>query len=293
MYRFLRISAPMGPEPEFPAAVFSLRLLVHPAISTELSATCRSVSARIRTPYHVLIVGPEEGARDLGRLLVEGSPFRVRVLGIVSEDECFSRLPELLSGQVIDEIIFRVDSRQLPGLEEVFLLCDEEGIRTRIAADFFPHVNSRMSLDRLGVAPMLTFSAAPQDDLRLILKRVTDVLVSLAALIVLSPFLLLIAILIRVTSPGPAIFRQVRCGLNGRRFTFYKFRSMVENAEDLKSQLSHLNEKTTAFKIPNDPRLTPLGCSLRSFQLMNCLSCSTCFAEICRWSVPAGGSRRS
>ncbi len=189
------------------------------------------------------------------------------MLGIVSEDECFSRLPELLSGQVIDEIIFRVDSRQLPGLEEVFLLCDEEGIRTRIAADFFPHVNSRMSLDRLGVAPMLTFSAAPQDDLRLILKRVTDVLVSLAALIVLSPFLLLIAILIRVTSPGPAIFRQVRCGLNGRRFTFYKFRSMVENAEDLKSQLSHLNEKTTAFKIPNDPRLTPLGRSLRKFSI--------------------------
>jgi hypothetical protein len=79
--------------------------------------------------------------------------------------------------------------------------------------------------------------------------------------------MLLIAFLIRVTSPGPAIFRQVRCGLNGRRFTFYKFRSMCDNAEELKASLMHLNRKSTAFKIPNDPRLTPVGRFLRKFSI--------------------------
>lgn len=218
-------------------------------------------------PYHVLLVGPREAAEDLGRLLVDGSPFRVEIVGIVTEEECCSTLPRALNNHIIDEIIFRVDSQRLASLEEVFLLCDEEGIRTRIAADFFPHVNSRMTLDRLGVAPMLTFSAAPDDDLRLVLKRCADIAVSFAALILLSPLFVLLFILVRATSPGPAIFKQVRCGLNGRRFKFYKFRSMVYNAEELKNQLTHLNRKTTAFKIPNDPRLTPLGRWLRKFSI--------------------------
>ena len=68
-------------------------------------------------------------------------------------------------------------------------------------------------------------------------------------------------------SRGPAIFRQERCGLSGRRFVCYKFRSMVANAEELKSSLSHLNRKEIAFKIPDDPRLTPIGRYLRRFSL--------------------------
>jgi lipopolysaccharide/colanic/teichoic acid biosynthesis glycosyltransferase len=75
------------------------------------------------------------------------------------------------------------------------------------------------------------------------------------------------AALVRLTSPGPAIFKQIRCGLNGRKFTFYKFRSMCENAEELKDGLKHLNSKSTAFKIPNDPRLTPIGRRLRKFSI--------------------------
>jgi lipopolysaccharide/colanic/teichoic acid biosynthesis glycosyltransferase len=86
-------------------------------------------------------------------------------------------------------------------------------------------------------------------------------------LAILWPFMLLIALLIRLTSPGPAIFRQERCGLNGRRFAFYKFRSMCDNAEELKASLMHLNHKSTAFKIPDDPRLTPVGRILRKFSI--------------------------
>jgi lipopolysaccharide/colanic/teichoic acid biosynthesis glycosyltransferase len=81
------------------------------------------------------------------------------------------------------------------------------------------------------------------------------------------PFMLMIALLIPLTSPGPAIFRQERCGLNGRRFVFYKFRSMCDNAEELKASLAHLSQRSTAFKIPNDPRLTRLGWFLRKFSI--------------------------
>jgi lipopolysaccharide/colanic/teichoic acid biosynthesis glycosyltransferase len=79
--------------------------------------------------------------------------------------------------------------------------------------------------------------------------------------------MIVIAALIRLTSPGPAIFRQVRCGLNGRRFVFYKFRSMCHDAEQLKPQLQHLNQKQLAFKIPDDPRLTAVGRWIRKFSI--------------------------
>ena len=84
-------------------------------------------------------------------------------------------------------------------------------------------------------------------------KRFADIVISALALLILSPLMALAAILIRLTSPGPIIFRQARCGLNGRRFTLYKFRSMVENADLLKPQLEHLSEKRIAFKISRDP----------------------------------------
>jgi lipopolysaccharide/colanic/teichoic acid biosynthesis glycosyltransferase len=96
-------------------------------------------------------------------------------------------------------------------------------------------------------------------------KRITDVLLAAAALILLFPFMLLIMALIRITSPGPAIFRQERCGLNGRRFIFYKFRSMCENAEAMRASIEHLSERQLALKIPNDPRLTSVGRWLRKF----------------------------
>ena len=164
-----------------------------------------------------------------------------------------AQLPDLLRQHVIDEIIFAVDSRRLAELEEVFLLCDEEGVRTRVAVDFFPHINSQVYLDRLGASPLLTFSATPHDEIRLLVKRATDIVLAAAALILLFPLMLLIALLIRLTSPGPVIFRQIRCGLNGRRFVFYKFRSMCEDAEGQRASLEHLNCQEHRFQDPQRP----------------------------------------
>jgi exopolysaccharide biosynthesis polyprenyl glycosylphosphotransferase len=219
------------------------------------------------TPYHIVIVGSSNKASALAENLRENSPFPIQISARLSEEECTARMPELLARQIVDEVIFNVDSSKLPGLEEVFLRCDEEGVRTRVAIDFFPHVNSEITLDRVGSAPLLTFSAAPLDDLRLLLKRFFDIVISGTALVLLAPVFLAIALLIRLTSPGPIIFRQLRCGLNGRRFTMYKFRSMVDNAEDLMSDLQHLSTRQVAFKIARDPRVTPVGLWLRRFSL--------------------------
>jgi exopolysaccharide biosynthesis polyprenyl glycosylphosphotransferase len=238
-----------------------------------------AVRREFGTAHFVMVVGSSERARHLGRALEQSSAYGIRLMGFLDEEpgqvqlsrsyEQFplSALPELLRRHVIDEIIFAVNSERLSEMEHVFLLCDEEGVRTRVAMDFFPHINSQVYLDALGTTPLLTFSAAPHDEIRLLLKRITDVLLAAAALVLLLPFMLGIALVIRLTSPGPAIFRQERCGLNGRRFTFYKFRSMLDNAEEMKASLMHLSNKSTAFKMQYDPRVTRIGWFLRKFSI--------------------------
>ena len=233
-------------------------------------------------PHYVMVVGTGERAIRLGRGLEQSSEYGIRLRGFLAETPggppeiqlraLYKVLPigdlqSILREHVVDEVIFAVPSESLSELEEIFLMCDEEGVRTRVSVDFFPHINSTVSLERFGETPLLTFSAAPYDEIRLLLKRITDIVIAIAGLIVLSPFMLATVLLIRLTSPGPAIFRQVRCGLNGRLFLFYKFRSMVENAEDLKKDLEHLNTRETVFKIPDDPRLTAIGRYLRKFSI--------------------------
>jgi exopolysaccharide biosynthesis polyprenyl glycosylphosphotransferase len=233
-------------------------------------------------PHYVMVVGVGERALALAGALERSTAYGIRLSGFLTDAEGgpaeirlrdtypvfpLHRLPALLRQHVIDEIVFAVGSASLADLEDVFLLCDEEGVRTRVAVDFFPHVNSTVYLERLGPTPLLTFSAAPHDEIRLLGKRMMDVMLAGAGLVLLAPWMMLVALLIRLTSPGPAIFRQVRCGLNGRRFLFYKFRSMCQNAEQLKPELAHLSRRAPAFKIPDDPRLTRIGRYLRKFSI--------------------------
>jgi exopolysaccharide biosynthesis polyprenyl glycosylphosphotransferase len=265
-------------------------LVLYSALIWVLLAIFRLTAGRVAgvlrrefsAPHYCMVVGTGERAIRLARALEESAKYGVRlrgffgeaaggpaeiVLGAVHKVYPIAELPSFLREHVVDEIIFAVGSESLAELEEVFLLCDQEGVRTRVAVDFFPHVNSTVSLERLESTPLLTFTAAPDDEIRLLVKRLTDVVIAAAGLVVLAPFMAAIAALIRLTSPGPAIFTQVRCGLNGRQFRFHKFRSMCENAEQLKASLEHLNTRRTVFKIPHDPRLTWLGWYLRKFSI--------------------------
>lgn len=219
------------------------------------------------SPYHVVIVGNGHKAASLAGTLSQDSPFRISIAAELNEEECARELPKLLANRIVDEVIFNVDSSKLAGLEEVFLHCDEQGVRTRVAIDFFPHVNSEITLDRVGGAPLLTFSAAPLEDIRLVVKRFFDIVVSLGAMILFAPFIAAVALLIKLTSRGPVVYSQERCGLNGRKFTMYKFRSMVENADELKLRYEHMSNRSVAFKIARDPRVTRIGRWLRKFSI--------------------------
>ncbi|PIE40845.1 MAG: sugar transferase [Gammaproteobacteria bacterium] len=101
-------------------------------------------------------------------------------------------------------------------------------------------------------------------------KRVIDASIALLVLLILSPLLIIIALAVKITSPGPVFFAQNRTGYLGRRFKMYKFRTMVQNAEELKKELAHLSHHDISspdFKVKKDPRITPVGNFLRKYSL--------------------------
>lgn len=179
-----------------------------------------------------------------------------------------NQLPELLRLHVIDEVIFAVAGDEMEKLEETFLLCEEEGVKTRVLLSFFPHVLSKVYLERFREMPLLTFSTTPENEYLLLWKRVMDLVMAAALLIILFPLFLALAVVIKLTSEGPILYRQKRCGLGGRTFTVYKFRSMRADADLLREEVAALNEMDgPVFKIKDDPRCTRAGKFMRKFSL--------------------------
>ncbi|HET9227310.1 MAG TPA: sugar transferase [Thermoanaerobaculia bacterium] len=178
-------------------------------------------------------------------------------------------IPRIVESNVVDDVIFAVHRRELDRLEDLFLSLQEQGIRTRFAMDLFPHTRARIEMEELDGMPLLSFATTPTSQIQLMAKRALDVVLASILLLLALPLVPLIALAIKVTSGGGSVlFRQTRCGLNGRFFTLYKFRTMVEDAEERRRELLHLNEmKGPVFKLKSDPRVTWLGRILRRFSL--------------------------
>ena len=184
------------------------------------------------------------------------------VLGTVDE------LDRIVEHNVVDDVIFAVDRRDLDKMENVFLSLHERGIRTRFALRLFPHAHAKVELEELDGLPLLSFSPAPTGVLALASKRFFDVALALLLLVPGLPTIGLIALAVKIGSSGSILFRQTRCGLNGRLFTLYKFRTMEEGAHERRRDLMALNEMTgPVFKLKKDPRVTGVGRLLRRFSL--------------------------
>jgi exopolysaccharide biosynthesis polyprenyl glycosylphosphotransferase len=153
-------------------------------------------------------------------------------------------------------------------LEEAILACEVEGVEAWLLADFIRTAIARPTFDAFGARPMLVFRTTPELSWALLIKSATDRLGALLALIVTAIPMLIVAALVKLTSPGPVIFSQTRGGLNGRPFTMYKFRTMTTDAAQRQAELAELNEmRGPVFKIEKDPRVTSVGRFLRRTSL--------------------------
>jgi len=235
----------------------------------------RRLAASTRHCRNVLIIGTMPKARKMGRLISRYSDWGFRILGYVDVNGYtpgestdilgkIADLPQIIENNIVDEIIFVGDRPSLDLLDGILELCKEQGIRTRVAADFFPAKVTNLSMEFLENVPVITFSSAPDHGFALLIKRFLDVVISAVLLVLLIPVFLVIGLAVKLTSKGPFIYRQTRCGLYGRKFTLYKIRSMRDGAEDVLWEIRHLNEMDgPVFKMRNDPRVTPLGRILR------------------------------
>ncbi len=179
-----------------------------------------------------------------------------------------TNISEFLEMEAIDEAIYLKENVDLEEVKKMLFTCDEIGVTFHVQSPLFNLIATKAHINYFGYIPFLTFSKQPTNYLALKIKSLIDYIVSFVALIVSSPFLLLIIILIKTDSKGPVFFKQTRVGRNGRLFKVFKFRTMVVDAEDLKDKLADKNEQTgPVFKMKNDPRITKVGKFLRKTSL--------------------------
>ncbi len=233
--------------------------------------------------HYCLVVGCGSRAREVATLIEESRGSGLQLVGFLDPDgyeEPTQRnigkyevyplgdVENILQNRVIDEVIFAVSMQELARLEPVILHCANLGMKVRVQLEFLPAAYSQVYLEKFRDVELLSLSSTPESELLLFCKRVFDMLLATCSLVFLAPLMGTVAAAIRITSPGPVLFKQTRCGLGGRRFTLYKFRSMINNAEQLKAELHQLNELDgPAFKVRDDPRITAVGRWLRRFSI--------------------------
>jgi exopolysaccharide biosynthesis polyprenyl glycosylphosphotransferase len=213
---------------------------------------------------HVAVVGSCDAARDFARKIEEHRVWGLHLVGIFDQ----KGVKALLERGGLDELIVVTDNEPLSHFTDTFLLCEELGVTARVVLNFFPHSFARTELEQFGEFPLLSFSTTPTNEALFFVRRIMDLVI---VCIFGIPILLVIgisSIAIRLTSPGPVFFKQERCGLNGRLFTMYKLRSMVNNSEQARFELETLNEMDgPVFKSSRDPRRTKIGKFLRKFSI--------------------------
>ena len=177
-------------------------------------------------------------------------------------------LGELLASHVIDEVIVACPRSMIAGLDGVASLCASMGLPLTVLADLFGDYMPLPRIGSLGRELTLSFAPVHHGQLALATKRVVDIVGAGAALVACVPILAAAALAVRFSSPGPVFFRQLRCGLYGRKFRMLKFRTMCDGAEDLQVHLCDRNEMDgPVFKLRDDPRTTPVGRVLRRFSI--------------------------
>jgi len=251
-------------------------------ISTRFLLRCvlDEIRKRGRNLHYVLVLGTNARAIEFGQQIESLSRRGYRLLGFVDDNwagterfqatgfplVCASKeLPEYLRHNVVDEVAIYLPLRSFyERAAEIVKLAEHHGILLRHDTAIFDLKRTPGRPDLIDGAPEIIAMRSGMDGWQLLLKRLLDTVGSLLFLLAFTPLFLIVAVLIKATSKGPVLFRQRRVGLNKRPFTMYKFRTMVQDAENLQEKLRHLNEMSgPVFKIKNDPRITPIGRLLR------------------------------
>ena len=231
---------------------------------------------------NLLIVGTGKRAQNFIQIVNNHSKWGLDIIGLIDDEPAkvgavvmgvkvmgrLSDIPRILHDCVIDQVVFVVPRNWLGKIEEAILACENEGVGTYLSVDLFNTKISSVKQTDFGGIPLLEFETFSAKEWQMFFKRTLDILISLIGIVLTLPLFIFITIGIKLSSKGPIIFKQERCGLNGRDFVLFKFRTMIPGAEMRKKELERQNEmQGPVFKIKHDPRIYPLGRFLRKTSL--------------------------
>jgi len=229
---------------------------------------------------NMVVIGTNPRALQLVERIQHKPELGYRILGFADENWAgieeakkhglplvsdLDNLPAYMHRNVVDEVVLALPIRSFHTYaSQIAAACEQQGIIVRFLPNIFDLKEARHRAEEFDGDAMISHDTTITDAWGLAIKRAIDIMVSSVAIIILSPVMLLAALLVKLTSPGPIFFVQKRLGLNKRMFHIYKFRTMVVDAEARLKDLEHLNEANGAvFKIKKDPRITLVGALLR------------------------------
>ena len=203
----------------------------------------------------------------IGTLIVD----RDQVTGTVDGNKISCTLDKLVNTVVtyqIDDVVFKLPGQGQKALFELITDFEDMGVNCHYALDVPTGAQGNAKMEMFGEMFMATYTLRTQSTWQLVLKRVMDICGAVVGLILCGIISIFLIPAIKLDSPGPAIFSQIRIGKNGRRFKFYKFRSMYVDAEERKKELMKNNEMDgLMFKMEDDPRITKVGKFIRKTSL--------------------------
>lgn len=214
---------------------------------------------------HVIIIGSGETARDYLNIIKNTKEYGYNYIGYISNNFDFEGEKlgnycdslDVLLKQKPDEVICALDICDAKYLEDIVSACEKSGTKISIIPFCYKYIPSQPYIDAIGHMPLINLRRIPLDNLgNAFLKRTLDIFGSLFLIIVTSPIMLFTSIMIKLTSPGPVIFKQTRVGLNKQPFVMYKFRSMRVNSQS-----------DTAWSTNVDHRKTKFGSFIRKFSI--------------------------
>lgn len=223
----------------------------------------RALRGELREP--VLLAGSPQDIATLEQSLTSEQKLLMDIAGRIDiETQPLSDLIEAMHRHSVARVIFAAGHTQLHRVEEAIGACEVEGVPAWLAADFIRTSIAKPDFDAFAGRPMLVFRSTPDVSWTLFAKDIIDRVGAFCALVVFAVPMAVVAIMIRITSHGPVIFKQRRAGKHGKPFVMYKFRSMSNDAEMRRAELEPFNQMSgPVFKVDQDPRITPFGRWLR------------------------------
>lgn len=228
----------------------------------------RKLSSRTGTPLRVLVLGVSDHAKQLGGFMENRAQINYTIVDYLNPAINMEEFTSIIKTENISEIVIANHSIPADKLSSVILTCEKMGIQYKIAADIFALVSLTARVAHMGGTTLIESVPAPLSGYGLVLKRLTDLVLSAIFITILSPVFLLAAVAIIVDSGFPVFYKQTRLGKDNKPFKMLKFRSMRVGAHREKEGLSSQNESIgPLFKIRNDPRVTKTGKFLRRWSV--------------------------